>query len=376
MKNYGEIYRFEIKKIMKNRLTVVMLIVTVLFILIEALIPKLYMSKEMEEGQKILEGAVIDDALLQEMYPKLIDNGTVWTADNFQYEKVAEIANGIIPDNARLQEYSADELYREREAAILDLMKEERLANEEIVWWQNENAKIDTPFTYRYCQGTINFAQGMSLTLMCIMLISALCLSTVFTIEHRQRTDQIVISCRNGRKETYLLKIAAGLSVVIGCSILSAALLAGLIAVLYGIDGLNAIVQMEIPLSAYSFTMGQFIIVQMIVMISAAILFAAFAMAISEVIKNSLAVMGIMVGLFIFGQLELIPPRYRVLAQIKDMLPSNQISIWTLMKYRLVGLGGHYVTTYVAGPIIYVLIAIILIVIGKVAYDRFQVTGR
>ena len=159
MKNYGEIYRFEIKKIMKNRLTVAMLIVTVLFILIEAFIPKLYVSKEMEEGQKVLEGAVIDDALLQEMYPKLIDNGTVWTDDNFQYEKVAEIENGIIPDNARLQEYSADELYRERKAAILDLMKEERLADEEIVWWQNENAKIDTPFTYRYCQGTINFAQ-------------------------------------------------------------------------------------------------------------------------------------------------------------------------------------------------------------------------
>jgi hypothetical protein len=185
-----------------------------------------------------------------------------------------------------------------------------------------------------------------------------------------------VISSRNGRKETYLLKIAAGLSVVIGCSIFSVALLAGLIAVLYGINGLNAIVQMEIPLSAYSFTMGQFIIVQMIVMISAAILFAAFAMAISEAVKNSLAVMGIMVGLFIFGQLELIPPKYRVLAQIKDMLPSNQISIWTLMKYRLVGLGGHYVTTYVAALIIYVLIAVILIVIGKVAYDRFQVTGR
>ena len=90
MKNYGEIYRFEIKKIMKNRLTVAMLIVTVLFILIEAFIPKLYMSKEMEEGRKVLEGAVIDDALLQEMYPKLIDNGTVWTADNFQYEKVAK----------------------------------------------------------------------------------------------------------------------------------------------------------------------------------------------------------------------------------------------------------------------------------------------
>ena len=134
--------------------------------------------------------------------------------------------------------------------------------------------------------------------------------------------------------------------------------------------------QLEIPLSAYSFTMGQFIIAQMIVMITAAILFAAFAMAISEVIKNSLAVMGIMVGMFIFSQLELIPPQYRVLAQIKSMLPSNQISIWSLMEHRLVGFGGHFVTTYVASPIIYLVLSVLLIIIGKVSYDRFQVTGR
>ena len=111
-------------------------------------------------------------------------------------------------------------------------------------------------------------------------------------------------------------------------------------------------------------------------MITAAVLFATFAMAISEVVKNSLAVMGIMVGLFIFSQLELIPPRFRVLAQIKAMLPSNQISIWSLMEHRLVGFGGHYVTAYVAAPVIYILISVFLIVIGKIAYDRFQVTGR
>ncbi len=376
MGNYGELYRFEIKKIMKNRLTVAMLIVTVLFILIEAFIPKLYLSKEMEDAQKVLDGTVIDDALLQEMYPKLISNGTVWTADNAMYEKIADMEDGILPDGANLSDYSADELYKERKSAIMAMMQEDNLTERELQWWKNENSKIDTPFTYRYCQGTINLAQGMSLTLMCIMLISALCLSTVFTIEHRQRTDQIVISCRNGRRKTFFLKIAAGLSVVIGCCLVSAALLALLIAILYGMDGLGAAVQLELPLSDYSFTMGQFIIVQMIVMITAAILFATFAMAISEVVKNSLAVMGIMVGLFIFSQLELIPPRFRVLAQIKAMLPSNQISIWSLMEHRLVGFGGHYVTTYVASPVIYILISAFLIVIGKIAYDRFQVTGR
>ena len=122
--------------------------------------------------------------------------------------------------------------------------------------------------------------------------------------------------------------------------------------------------------------MAQFILVQMLVMLTASVLFASFAMAMSEIIKNSLAVMGIMVGIFVFSQLELIPPRYRVLAQMKSMLPSNQISIWSLLEHRLVGAGGVYVTTYAASPVIYLLLSALLILAGKIAYDRFRVTGR
>ena len=86
--------------------------------------------------------------------------------------------------------------------------------------------------------------------------------------------------------------------------------------------------------------------------------------------------MGIMVGIFVFSQLELIPPQYRMLNQMKSMLPSNQISVWSLLEYRLVGVGGSYISSYVASPVIYLIISVILIIAGKVAYDRFQVSGR
>ncbi len=376
MKNFGELYRFEIRKIMKNRLTIAMLIVTVLFILIEAFIPKLVLTKEMMDAQKVLDGRLIDDALLQEMYPKLEGNGRLWNAQNNQFEEIVNMEMALIPDGAELSDYSADEMYRLREERILEIMQADFMTDGEIEWWKNEGSKVNTPFTYRYCQGAINLAQGMSLTLMCIMLIAALCLSTVFTVEHRQKTDQLIICCKHGRRETFIAKIAAGLSIVVGCCLISSALLALLVVVLYGLDGLDGVVQLEVALSAYPFTMGQFLAVQMMVMITASILFAAFAMAMSEVVKNSLAVMGIMVCIFIFSQLELIPPNFRVLAQINSMLPSNQISIWSLLELRLVGIGGHYFTTYVASPIIYLVISALLILLGKIAYDRFQVTGR
>ncbi|MBO6214403.1 MAG: ABC transporter permease subunit [Lachnospiraceae bacterium] len=376
MKNLWQLYGFEIKKILKNRLTLIMLAVTAVFIFIEAFIPKLYMTEEMIAFQRELDGQAIDDDLLQKMYPTLIENGNVWTSENAKYSEIARIEKAILPDKEDITGYMAEEMYGSREEAIFSRMKEDDLSEAELEWWKKENSKVNTPFTYQYYLGTINLAQGMSLTLMCIMLIAALSLSTVFTIEHRQRTDQLLISCKYGRSETYFVKIAAGLSVVIGCCIASAILLTLLIAVLYGINGLDAAVQLELPLSAYSFTMGQFILVQMVVMLTAAILFAVFSMAMSEIIKNSLAVMGIMVGIFVFSQLELIPPQYRMLNQMKSMLPSNQISVWSLLEYRLVGVGGSYISSYVASPVIYLIISVILIIAGKVAYDRFQVSGR
>ena len=376
MKNIGTLYIFEIKKILKNRLTIAMLIVTLAFTLIEAFTPRLYMSKEMTNALKEADGRVIDDELLNEMYPVLIDNGTVWTAENNRYMNIADMEKGILPDDAVLSDFSAEEMYKAREEKTYSAMREDKLTDSEIAWWEKRMSEIETPFTYRSFAGPLNLAQGLSLTLMCIMLISALCLSTVFTVEHRQKTDQLVISCRNGRRETYFVKTAAGLSVVTGCCLISAALLTLLIVLLYGLDGLNAAVQLELPWSAYPFTFGQFIAVQMVVMITASILFASFAMAMSEVLKNSLAVTGVMVGLFIFGQLEIIPPRYRLIGQINSMLPSNQISTWSLLEHRLVGFDGHFLTTYAAAPLIYLALAILFTLIGRIAYDRFQVTGR
>ena len=233
-----------------------------------------------------------------------------------------------------------------------------------------------TPFTYYDYSGALILSQGLVGVLLCIMLLAALCLSTVFTVEHRQRTDQLVLSCKNGRGRTYFVKIAAGLSVVTMCCVLATALLALLTAILYGLNGFNAVVQMEVSNSPYAFTMGQFIAEQAVVMITASILFAAFAMAVSELLKNSLAVMGIMVGLFIFGQLELIPPQYLFLVKLRAMLPSNQISVWSLMEYHLFNLGGHYCTGYLVSPITYLVLSAILIAVGGWVYNRFQVTGR
>lgn len=376
MKNIGTLYMFEIKKILKNKLTIAMLIITLIMVLIEAFAPGFTTTREMAETQKTLDGRQIDDSLLQEMYPLLLKNGKMWNADNSKYYGIARLESMILDDNDNLSDYSAKEIYRKRKDALFIMMEHDALDSREIEWWRQKESKVKTPFVYQYYEGALNLAQGLTSVLLCIMIISSLCLSTVFTVEHRQRTDQIVLSCRNGRKRTFWVKIAAGLSVVVGLGVIAASLLAVLITILYGLDGMNAIVQLELPMSGYPLTIGQFIAIQMAIMLAAGILFAVFAMSVSELLKNSLAVVGIMVGLFIFSQIEIIPPQYHVMSQIRAMLPSNQISVWSLAEYRLINVGGHFVTGFVAAPIIYVVISVALLGIGGVAYGRFQAGGR
>lgn len=380
MNNLGTLIFFELKKILKSRLTTSMLIILFAVILIEAFTPGLIKGFDATRAEKAaiqeLDGRLIDDALLQEMYPKLIESGTVWNEDNLKYQGILHAALSMVGDRDLLPGMPAEEMYRLREARVFQSMAEDGMTEGEIAWWRERADAVQTPLTSRYYGGAIIYSQNLSGILLVLLLIAALCLSTVFTVEHRQKTDQIILGCKNGRKETYLAKLIAGFSVILGCSVCACGILALLDLALYGMDGLSAPVQLEIAGSAYALTMGGFLLRQLVIMITAPIFFAAFAMAVSELIKNPLAVMGLMVAADIFGQLEFIPPSFRLLAQINAMLPSNQIAVWSLLEHRLVRIGSLYLTGFTAAPLIYVLLSALFVMAGWLSYRRFQVTGR
>ena len=212
----GTLYSFELKKIIKNRLTIVMLVILIILTVIEGMNPGSSTTKEMWEAQRSLNGRLIDDTLLNEMYSKIDAHGRTWKADNIQYYGVAYVESCIVGDKEPLSEYSAADMYSERENYIYDLMKHDGLTEREIEWWRDNEAKIEKPFTYSFVGGAVDIAQGLVGICVCVMLIAAMCISTVFTSEHRQRTDQIVLSCMNGRKETYIAKIMGSSGVIVG----------------------------------------------------------------------------------------------------------------------------------------------------------------
>ena len=375
-KNSGTLYRYELKKITSSKLTIAMMVILVLVVLLTGLSPGESETREVRNYQHRLNGRAIDDDLLNEMYPLIDDYAISWNAENAAYERVAYVEKCIVGDGERLADYTADEIYGIRESDLIEMMTMFRLSDDEMAWWAGKEDKVTKPFIYNYNGGPVAQARGLSTVCLTMLIFATMCLSTVFAGEHRQRTDQIVLSCVNGRKETYFAKLAAGVSFVLGAFIVSSGLLMLIIYFRKGLDGMKTMVQMEVPFSSYPLTIGQFIAIQFVLILAASVLFAVAAMAFSELFRNGLAVMGLMTGCYLVSQMVSIPARYRIPSQIMSWMPTEIADLSSLTDHRLIGIEGQYITNFHIAPVLYLILAVILYVVGRHVYCRFQVSGR
>ena len=100
-------------------------------------------------------------------------------------------------------------------------------------------------------------------------------------------------------------------------------------------------------------------------MLAAAILYTLTAIVLSEVTKNELASMGILVGMnFAFFALSMfVPASPRVLSQALAMAPMTFISPRFLYEFRLVGLAGHFMPAWQFVPLLYLGISAVLLLV-------------
>ena len=235
---------------------------------------------------------------------------------------------------------------------------------------------IEKPFTYVSSYNARSLVDYMYNVLLLSLLLAAICLSTVFAGEHRRGTDQIILSTKHGRGETFAAKLMAGFTFILIWTAILASILFLTIYASYGLSGLRAIVQMEVPISSYPLTFLQFFGIQLVILFAAAILFAAISMAFSEFLKNGIAVMGLMIGFYLATQFISIPKSFRILSQSVAMMPTELINIWTLFDNRLIHIFGHYYTMFAVSPVIYLLISVVLCAVSWQTYRRYQVGGR
>ncbi len=403
MNNFGILYRYEIKKLIRRRIvwiTGVIILALSLLSITADVTGKYYvdgvvydthyhlMVTDREYNRKI-SGREINQELMEEMqaaYRKVPTDALRYSlTDEYQtyarpYSQIYQIVRKVIgfSDHEDMCAWEVDEaafynaFSENNEAAYIS----DFLTEGEKAYWRKKEAALKKPFVFGYAEGywkLISSAQTISVMM---LLFCAICLSDIFTREHTLRTDQLLLSSRFGKWQVYLAKAAAGMSFVLISTFLMAITVVFTSLGIYGIDGFSVMIQIAVAGYPLQLKAGIVVIMMYALMILAVLLTAAFVIMLSELFHSSTATLAAVSGIILIPLFVRVPSQLRILAQIWGYLPGRLLNTDTIMGVRLLPFFGSYLTMWQATPLIYILLGALFLYFGMRAYQKYQVSGR
>ncbi len=397
---------YEIRKIVKRKSFV---IVTALFLALQVAMAvssvtgkeyvdgKVYESHaqsiaiDRENGLK-MDGAVMDDAFLQKMqeaYAKIeqTENHSYLFTETYQREvrpydeplTMLQYVTGCRQEqilSATEEElYAAGEAYREAQWEASNLSASERS------YWEEKGEPVETPVVFEYyswAYGSIISMNGCYMTLMMLTFLTAICFVNVFMVEANQRTDQMILCTKCGRRKLYAAKILAGIiTAAVITVVFSMALFVGKIATC-GAEGANVALQkFYVSWYPYKLTLGQTYLIMLGILLLGSLVTALITMVLAWLLKNSVMTTAIVSGALFVARLVYIPDRFRFFSKLWNLIPINLLKIdQGFVDMRLFSVCGAKLTTWQIAPIVYLFIMAAVIIIGGRVYCRTQIKGR
>ena len=378
------LYKFELRKIISRKIvwitSGILLIGLLIWGVASALLPvnreysvsslNGYEANRAERASaEQISGRAIDQTLIDEMllaYKDFIYNGNYNKA--LPYLDVYDLIGNVLGTHASTEilECDSDTFYKK----LNSLLEANTPAGMDV-------NSFDDPITYDgYFDGWRKVSDMMKFVACMEIMFIAICLSTVFTVEHTRKTDQIILCTRLGKKKLYAAKVLAGLTVGIGFTLLLSILMFGIVALLYGFDGYNTILQFVL-LRPFNLTIGQAVLILVALSFVGASLVSLFTMMLSELTKNSVATIGTITGVMLVTMFIMeMPANLKLLSEIWYLLPSNLVSLNGAFRYSALSIGGSTLAAYQYAPVVYAVLAVVFALIGKQTYNRYQINGR
>lgn len=316
-----------------------------------------------ENRQKELEitGKPVDDVLFEEYKDKEYPHGLKY------------FLSCLLPsDQIQTKNITEDNVYGERKKMLNRYMEKYKLREGEREYWENQESRIKVPFTYEDTAGERKLSTAFYTMAVMQIIFVAVAVPAIFAEEHFRKVNHINFCCKYGKKTLYAAKITAGVTLSLGGTICLVLACVIPVLILYGFYGLNTQIQMIYPACSHSLTIGQVLAIQLLILLTAAVLESAFAMFCAEKLKSSTGTMAVMVGILLLSMAVNIPDQFRMASQLWLCIPSNALAIWNLLDCRLIPLFGKYFTQMQLLPIIYVALAALLAVGGYRGYRRYQ----
>lgn len=403
MNNFGVLYRYEIKKLIRRKIvwiTGTIILALSLLSITADVTGKYYVDGEVydthyhmmetdREYDRKISGREIDQELMEEMqaaYRKVPTDALRYSlTDEYQtyarpYSQIYQIVRKVM-GFSDLEDICAWEV---DEAAFYDAFAENNveayssgfLTEGEKAYWRKKEAALTKPFVFGYADGYWKLISSAHTISVMLLLFCTICLSDIFTREHTLRTDQLLLSSRFGKRQVYLAKAAAGMSFVLVSTLVMVITMIITSLGIYGTDGFSVMIQIAVAGYPLQLKAGIVVIMMYALMILAVLLTAAFVIMLSELFRSSTATLAAVSGISLLPLFVHVPSQLRVLAQIWGYMPGGLLDTDTIMGVRLLPFFGSYLTMWQATPLIYILLGALFLYFGMRAYQKYQVSGR
>ncbi len=393
----GILFKYEIKKILKRRSTWV-----AFFVLFSV---QIFMSvagnlgtTETSTGQLVethaernridrknsvaLSGTPIDNNLIEKVqaaYAKLdgMDQDEYLLSEVYQNEvrRYDDIYYRLTKWTNRdgVGGLTADALYADRKTFIEKQWDRYKLSEKEQNYWEKQEEKLSKPFDYQYAVAYEYICKNLYTTCLILTFFIAICMVTVFMEEHSQKTDQLLLCTRFGKGKLYAAKILAGSIVALVVALIFVVTLWVGNLWCFGTEGFDAPLQISTAFfSSVNMTTGQVAIALTGIVFAAVLLTGLFAMVLSEIMKNSIGAMAIIIGTAFASRLiPALPVSFGILSRLWNMWPLNILMLSQgFLDVRLTTIGGICLTAWQSALFLYVLLGAGAVLLGKKAYCR------
>ncbi len=209
------------------------------------------------------------------------------------------------------------------------------------------------------------------------ILIVGIGLCPSFSEEHQLRTDQVLLSSKNGRLPLFLAKLLVSICFAITVSLVLYGVQLAICGALFGLHGYSAPLQLWADGGGlWDCSVGQYSLCMVGILILSAIMLAVLVLMVSESTRSSVSAVMIPFALVAVSAFDRFSQINRSAQKIISYLPTIRISTKTLEDYHLVSFAGLDLNCLAFSPILYGLSAALFAALCWLFYRRYQVTGR
>lgn len=385
MSTFSDLYVWELKKIWRRRMTKIALVVMAVLIVLSSVGDALFTNTQLNgyaqiqqraEASRLISGRLIDDTMLDDMRAAIdLSEVDERMTEGKPYEVLYSYLWGLYGDADEAYVSDADSMYQERLQGVQNAWEYQHLTDREKAYWEQKERAI-SPYKWQYCEGWTSVFAGGSILNMLLLFLLTICLTGVFAEEHARKTDQLILCSRFGKHTLYRAKLLAGVTFGILSAVLLEALNFILNLWLYGVDGFDACMQMVLIECSWTMTVGQAALMSLGLTLVLAALYSVLAMFLVKLLKNSVAVLGLITGSFFVCLLVQPPYVMSWLSRLYALLPAKAMPDVLLTDNRLFHILGQYLTNWQMMFIVYPVAIVLMAWLGGKLYRRYQITGR